>query len=753
MASTLLASGVVAFDVAIDGTNDLHLVFARARETTEFPAGIYYSKTRRSITSWSTAKPLYSSKYYRSMIPPIGISGPAVVFNQDLMHVNITTIEDNDEIQVIAGWENPAIKRLYYAQSFDDGTNWDAPIEIVSPSDELINITPQEFQTIFTSSVVMQLWQVSEPGGNCSLFYRTSEDKGQQWSVQQSLEEIFGHCPEKLSWIATDNDQIIFVAGKQNVITLIAWNGKEWSLPQSQDGLNQLINEDTLDLISFESYDTVLSGNTLFVIGKDNTSSQDIWITQKVLGDLNNWYGAGVSWSNLNIQNIESNAITDLQGFKGDKNQFHFAWTQPDSSSPEKSLLQLMTVAESGSVEITTILDNLEGTASQLATTSVLESDRMALMWRGGTFGHLYSAWVFLTQITNSVGWSKPEQAGSTQIGHSPAITKMSNSKLIAVYSIPFSNESGIYWMESENGGETWSVSHKISNITLSEDCPQVLNPQPLVDAENNIHIMYECSTFEGGIGPLSLYSIQSNDLGETWSQPALINDRPTSWSRIFRDNKNQIHRLWKTNDEKTGLWHSFSSDSGNSWSSPQNFALVEESDGATDATMDMDGNINVLQAYNLISGKSLVNYYRWTGDKWINLPSVDLSAAGEGNITAIASGIDSNSNLQLAVAFNSIQNVQISTEIILTRYPLSISESTAEISDNEIVVSSKPENTIPNPEEQTPTSTIQPVSTPSLPLNLSPSQGVPAGLSAIVGVLISLIFIVAAFIFMRRKK
>ena len=751
LGSNLLASSVVAFDVTIDENNDTHLIFTRARETSELPAGVYYSKTRSGISSWSTAKPLYTSKYYRSMISPEGVTGPAVVFNLDLTHVNIATSNINGEIHVFAGWDNPDIKRLYYSKSADDGSNWEDPVEIVSPSSELINITPKKLRSIVTADGIMQLWEITEPGGNCSLFYRTSEDQGQQWSYQQSLDSVFGQCPDQLSWTPINNNQILFITGKQNVITLIVWNGKDWSIPQSQDGLNQLINSDTLDLISFNSYDTLLSDNTLYIIGTDNTSSQDVWITQKSLGDVNTWFEGNISWSPINIQNLEGVKVNDLQGFPGTNGLFHFVWTQPNSTTLNTSMLQLLSVSPNGPNGITTIRDNLEGNATQLSTAATVENDRLALLWQGGKFGHLYSAWVFLTQATNPVGWSQPGQVSNTQIGYSPSIAKMNDQRLFAVYAVPFSEEWGIFWLTSDDGGETWSQPQKINSVTPNEDCPQILKPNPLVDNTGNIHVLYICSTYEGGSGALSLNGVLSTDQGENWSEPSLIIGQPTTWSEQFIDLSFNIHRLWKINDGKTGLWHSFSNDNGNTWSNPENFALLEELDGATNATIDQDGQIHVFQAILSDTGDSSVGYYRWTGEKWINIQSLDLSAAGEGQISSIASGVDSSNNLQLGVSLTVNQYFPIESKIISASYPLNL--TTTPNDSGNVVETVIPQGTPGNDIQGQITATLEPSPTQPVQIDLSQSQTLPAWLGITAGVILSLFFIVLAFILIRNRK
>jgi hypothetical protein len=751
LGSNLLASSVVAFDVTIDENNDTHLIFTRARETIELPAGIYYSKTRSSISNWSTATQLYTSKYYRSLIAPEGVTGPEVVFNLDLTTVNIATSNINGEIHVFAGWDNPDIKRMYYSLSIDNGSTWDTPIEIVSPSNELINITPKRLKTIVTDEVIMQLWEITEPGGNCSIFYRTSEDQGQQWGYQQTLESVFGQCPDQLSWTRIDNNQILFITGKQNVISLIVWNGNDWSIPQSQDGLNQLINPDTLDLIGFSSYDTLLADNRLFLIGTDNTSSRDIWISQKTLGDVSTWFGGSISWSQIDIQNLEGVTVNDLQGFNGTNNLFHFVWTQPNIATVDQSKLQLLTVSADGTNGISTIRDNLEGIASQLTTAALVDTDRLALLWRGGKFGHLYSAWVFLTQVTNPVGWSQPGQISNTPIGHTPAITQMNDFKLFAVYSVPFSEEWGVFWLISENGGETWSEPQRIDSITSFEDCPQILNPDPLIDNIGNIHVAFICSTYEGGSGALSLNTVQSSDQGKTWSSPTQISGQSTSWIKQFIDSDFKIHRLWKTNDGRTSLWHSFSTDNGVSWSNPENFALIEEFDGATTATIDQDNQLHVFLAIHLDNSNSSINYYRWTGDKWINIQSLDLSAAGEGEVSSIASGIDSSNNLQLGVALTANQYFPVLSKIIHAHYPLNLT-TPPDLTDNTVVTALPQETPVIENSSQG-TATIAPSPTQTVQLDLLPSQALPTWLGISAGVVLSIIFIVFAFILIKKGK
>ncbi len=749
-APATIASAVVAFDFDIDENNQVHLIYTRALDTPEIPAGIFYQRSLGGLSSWTDARLIYESKYYRSMIPPEGENGQIVATGSDLMHVNVTTKMVDGSATIFLGWENPYLRRLFFDVSRDNGQTWGQPQEIISPSQDLILITPANLETIFLTDQVFQIWQMKEPGGNCSLQYRISSNNGVDWTTQQSLDSVFGRCPDTLNWDILSSGELLFIAQNQNTVFLVVWNGSKWSLPQGQTALNQFINPATLDIIEFENISPVVFNDTLFLVGKDKSNSKDIFFTQKKLTNIQEWFSDSSNWSPIQSTLIGSSPITGMSAVRGENGRFHFLITSNNNEKINASNFQILSVSSSESPILSNLQDNLEGLISSITSKTSPLGDRTVALWQGGKLGQIYSKWAFLDQIDNPVGWSSENQIQTSSTGQFPALASTKDNEYVGLFSNSFDDQKGLFFIKSEKGGENWSVPTQILDLTSLESCPFLDQSSIAADHLDNIYLLFECSTFPGGIGDLSMFSMQSTDLGISWSEPSLVVEKPVTWNQIILDNENSIHRLWKIEEQETSIWHSYSLDQGNNWSAPTNLALLEEKSGPTSATSDADGKIHLLQTYYSPDGNSVVAYYIWDGSKWINSQNLDLGTAGFGVIHDIVAGIDSNNNLQVGIAFNTTANNVDSGTLITANYPLSIEN---------LPVENNPEN--PSPINNTITTTTvdnaTQVAGPSqtvIPeeLNKQPSKNPASFLSIIVGVGISFVFIVVILFFMRNK-
>jgi len=745
-----IASSAVAFDFDIDENNQVHLIYTRALDTPEIPAGIFYQRSLGGLSSWTDARVIYESKYYRSMIPPEGETGQISASNSDQMHVNVNTKTIDGKITVILGWENPYLRRLFFDLSQDNGQTWGQPQEIIAPSQELILITPANLNTIFLTDQVLQLWEMKEPGGNCSLQYRTSSNYGLDWTTQQSLDSVFGRCPETLHWDVLSTGELLFTAQNQNSVFLVVWDGSKWSLPQGQSALNQFINPATMDIIEFDRINSVVINDTLYLIGKDKFNSEDIFFTQKKLTNIQEWFSGSSNWSPIQTSLIGQTPITGLTAVPGKNGKFHFLLTTKNEEKINSSDLQILSINTTGSISISDLQDNLEGQISSIRSETNPQSGRTVVFWQGGRLGQIYNKWAFLDQIDNPVGWSPENQIQTTSTGQFPSITITKDNEFLGVFSNSFDGQRGLFLTKSSKNGENWSAPDQILDLESLENCPFLDQPNFVADGGENVYLLFACSTFPGGIGDLSLFAMKSTDLGNSWSAPALVVAQPVTWNKILVDQKNTIHRLWVIEDQKTSIWHSYSSDQGVNWSAPVNFALLEDKSGPTAATIDPDGKIHLLQTYYGANGGSLVAYYVWDGTKWFNSQSLDLGTAGFGEIHNIAAGIDTNNHLQVGIAFNSSSNNIDSGKLISANYPLSIESIPV---DNSQPIPTPSENTLATTNIDNSNQNGNPTQTP-IPqvLNKEPGRNAASFLSIIIGVGISLIFIVVILFFLRKK-
>lgn len=747
-AQTLLASGAVSFDIEVDVNNVAHLIYARGRDSSDNPAGIYYRNSPGSLANWSSSRLVYQSKYYRSLLPAPGNAAASFISNK--LNVRVSSGQTNAGPLTVLSWENPSLKKLFFTRSSDGGNNWEEPQEVSSPTQESALITPRDLMTIFLGNTSLQIWSLSEPGGNCGMVYRTNSDSNTDWSSPQSLEQVFGSCPDGLRWKNVDNKEIVFFIDKQNSVSLVAWNGTQWSQPQNENQINQFSNPITLDLITFSQLSTGLVNSTIYLVGKDEGGSGDIWVTSKQLEDTGQWYGNEASWSSPEVFSLDNPGVRNISFLDNAGKNFWFVVTGP-TSNEGRSFLAVQNVLDSGPSTFVTVLDNIDGGTHQMTAMTVPAVNRASFLWSGGRFGELYYAWVDLTQTSNPVGWSNPTQLQSRLSASSPDIINAGEQSLFAVFSSPVSSSASLFWISSQNGGETWSDPTAIPSIDdLSEQCPVIRNPQVIISNDTNIQVIFTCETFTQGSGSLGLYGVNSSSNGSEWSQASLISDLPVTWATLLVDSSNVVHRIYKVESGETSLFHSFSSDDGLTWSSPAKFALMEDPSGPTSAVLDSNRHIHVIQTSYTQSGAPELFYYRWTGSEWTTLDALDLNSVEPGRIQAITSGIARNNSLEVGMILNTRKSDLQKSMIITSKYTLGNSE--AVVNEDPITVS-QPTAVVGGNEdvEPTPTMVAEPTFVPGS-LNSNPSSSSSSTGGIIVGILISAIFIVVSIFFIRRK-
>ena len=741
----VIGNGVVAFAITLDESNNVQLIFARARETADAPAGIYYRNSPGSLTNWNASQAIYLSKYYRSMIPPVGSGSAINTSSQTQMHVSINSTSQNGNIVTYVGWENPAIKKLFFSKSVDGGVSWQEPVEVTDASQDLALVTPSDLRMIFHKDTILQIWSLDEPGGNCGIYARTQTIGNDGWSAPESLESVFGSCPDQLRWFSLPSDQILFILTKQNEISLVAWDGIRWSLPQTEDEINQFVNPLTSDLLSLGQIDIQTDGNQLFLAAKDEAASEDIWFTQKMLSGLDQWYRGSSSWSPLRLRGSDLGKITAATAINANSGDFYFLISSIDTISGKSSLNVISDDTTA------TVISALEGQPSGLVSQDVITQNRASVMWSGGMLGQIYTVWVDLSQASNISGWSQPNALQTNFTGFSPAIILSKNGDLYSLFSNPYDPGKGIYWVRSKDNGENWSSPTIIPIYKNLTNCPRIDQISLASFGENSYQAIFICRTYAQANNSLGLFAIQSTDGGENWSPPVLISDRPVTWSQILTDQNQILHRLWKVSTDKTSLFHSFSSDNGQNWTTPTNFALLEGNLSTTKAIIDKNGNIHLFQAYNSGEGPASISYYRWAGKQWTSEQSLNLTNSEKGKISAISAGVDGNGQLHLGFALNTQKSNLDESSFFTSSYDLGTVEQANQPTEVAIIATATDKPVAINSTPQ-PTQIATPIFDPGT-INTSPSSNQPNYLGVVIGVFISIIFIIAATIFIRRKN
>ncbi len=747
-----ISSGVTAFDVSFDVSNQINLVYLRALDTVDLPSGIYYQKTQGNFQRWGTSNILYQSKYFRNQLPPNNSTAAQSSIESNWSHVDIETGKAD---QFYVSWENPALKRLYYRYSDTNGNSWTEPENISGPSADNTYLTPQKLQTVNLPQHAMQIWQLSEPGGNCSLQYRVSLEEQNIWSPQQSLANLINECPDNISWFPTGQADTLFVFSGENKFTILAWNGERWSLAQSQTELNQFTNPNTFQSLDFNQFATTINFPEIHTIAVDETSG-DVWYSHKSFGNLETWYNTINEWSTISNLVITEKNITNLESFNGLNGNPTFIWSVEDNKDDGRifSKLQIAEIQSDGFVPgYISVRNNLSGKISNLSVKTNLSKERLALIWQGGIYGQFINTWADLNELNNPVGWSEIATDTTFPAIHSPTLTNATGSDVYAIFSTQFQEDRGIYSRLSTDAGETWMESELLFSGLDIGDCPVIKNPE--IDMNGDTYaLLYTCYTDSGGIGPLSLNFVSSNDAGQTWSTPKLVAEGEILWSKLIRSNTGLLHQLWMVYNGETALFHSYSLDNGLTWLSRTNFSLIEGKYPAINVSVDHTGQLHVLHAVPQINNNTVIEYQIWNGSSWINGDNLELFTYQSQDNLLLTSTIDNNQNLTIGIIISSSSVEPDTNQLITARYALGI-EPPGEMPIPPVSTPTENTTTEINQDSNLPDSENNPIlePTPVPVINNQQSENTNAWLGIVFGSVAAFGLIVLIFLFIKRKN
>jgi hypothetical protein len=265
-------------------------------------------------------------------------------------------------------------------------------------------------------------------------------------------------------------------------------------------------------------------------------------------------------WSTL--ENISMSSTTpDLPAMAVDaEGQLHMLWAEPEMSGSTKKVLryaQREGTEERDWTRPVTIMALLEDSVEQ-PTLAVL-GDFVHALWNDIGSGEIWHSRAFVQDASSAAGWSTPqplpvpESKGSSGTVSWPHIVAQ-GGVLHAVYAVPANEGRGIYYLRSEDEGESWLLSGRVFDAEeagwLAADTPRLA-----VDAEKTVHVVWSHASLSASQPPRGIYYASSHDDGETWSEPFLVAEGAYAWPRVEVGGPGQVHVLWS---EATGggVWH-----------------------------------------------------------------------------------------------------------------------------------------------------------------------------------------------------
>lgn len=609
----LISSKVENFGFTVDDDSNVHIAYVVGQDTDAQKAGVYYTK----ISSEGTVlKPVEmdQSPYFRRSSE---VSGTGE-FDPSLATVGVGRYGSGPESTVLISWNNPVTKRLFLRRSVNGGTDWEEPLEIVSPDERSANQIPQRPAFAVIGDIIHFLWQNNQENASCVQYYQTSTDRGSSWSDRQVLLGELNGCPEQ-NTVYNGADQknfLLFILNSQ--IYLAPFRDGELEAPQVQVGLSSFSDATTYNNVRLQSQQALLAGDQLYFTGAGIGSSSDIWILSRSINTLFIPQGGEATWSNPKVVAQVQDPIKNIWLLASDSDRLHAFWAQPDGmrNNDPGTAIYYGSWTEAAEITPRSILTSPEGTADQPSAV-VDASGRMHVVWSGGKSEELYSSYSDMQQASTQLDWFSPTTLPLTSPAATNPILKVGlDGTLFVAYLTPVNEQRGVYVTRSQDRGATWSVPVLVFDA-VEQNCGMLEHLSYVISAEGTQHLAWMCSTIPGGLGAYALNYARSSDQGLTWTVKQDENEKTLVWGEVAGLSQQNIHLVWiEYTNRAYKLKEQISRDDGGTWSPVEEIDSFNERVGLSVIAVDPGGKIYLLVTLNE-TGNVVLNSRNWNGESW----------------------------------------------------------------------------------------------------------------------------------------
>jgi hypothetical protein len=630
---------VAAYDAVVDSQGGLQLSYVMVGDSASSPAGVYY--TRVSPGEISGTVNIYSSEYFRSL-------------DSTSAHVRIAATKKADTDNIYIAWDDRPQKRIFMAKSLDGGKNWGEVSQITGPEAVTGLSIPFNIEIGVMNDKVLLTWQNGVPGGQCTNYSESSMDGGQQFRQPMKVSGPFALCTQPSEFVLQNQDLSVASFNVQDEISLVAWNGSGWSEPQPQDDIATFTNPVTLDSVIFSCQNPAVRDTTLYVVGCDKGNGGDIWFSSRSLGTLDDWFPPSSVWSapveattiDQNISALSSVASGNntidafwiqtpfLEGDKGTATVQYAQWNGADWSRP----VPIVPQSDRSPVQLNVRADSL---------------GRLLLVWVDGKTGDMFFSWANAERAKNPGEWQSPQYiASNSKANSSPDTLADASGKIIVAYAVPINEHRGIYFVESADGGISWTQPFQVFDAA-SAGWEVVDQPNITLTGDGRLHVLFRrYSLHSEQRQSVGLYYSQSADGGVTWSDPEAVSEDPVFWSQIIGYDRLIVHRLWQQYVRSALVtFHQLSRDGGLTWGQPAVVSSSGVMPGLAALTIDRAGNLDFVQLDS--TDNLFILDHRWDGSGWIYQTPKKLYLKDRSVPSSITANTTSKGNLLVSVSLD----------------------------------------------------------------------------------------------------
>jgi hypothetical protein len=285
--------------------------------------------------------------------------------------------------------------------------------------------------------------------------------------------------------------------------------------------------------------------------------------------------------------------------------------------------------------------DASDGSAYE-PTLAVL-GDRLHVLWSGGPDGKIWYSRAFLSDVDSAGGWEVPRPlpapsgspSDSFETGSSPHLVADAGGTLHALYAVPVNEGRGIYYVRSDDGGETWSDSVPVFGAAEA-GWAAVDEPRLALDGNGVVHATWVRAALAADQPPQGVYYARSEDGGGTWSEARLVAEGAYGWPQVFANGPGTVHLLWNAATGSRTWFHRWTgstvqrnttgsaSDSAvegqnawGGWTRPEQVPGFGNVPGPLGLVADEGGTLHMTGLARNQSGETALLYVTWSEGRW----------------------------------------------------------------------------------------------------------------------------------------
>lgn len=695
---TVLASGVVTFEAVVGPDDRVHVAYIRADDDIETRDGVFYRQSSPGGGSFQSPVFLYGSAYYRKYAGRADFESQAILDEPPQPNVSLLIAETENGIQRLVAWDNPGIKRIFLARTEEGSDEWGEPQELAGPIEESPYTTPHFPELFLVGNRILLQTRLFQSGGACAVAMQASTDYGLNWRNEQPPESLLAGCPLAFKHLgAIEDTEIFFLVNQQQQNILLGLNGRRWSNPQEQRGLQSFSNPDTFNFVQLGCLDVELRGNQLLALACDQAGGGDIWYSEREISDISEWFKSANSWTVVDSIVTELEPSTNLVLVVDSSGGAHAITTQTERGSQAEiaSNFQYLGLQLGEIIGPFEILSNIEGIADQLDLI-VDRNDRLVLAWRSGQEGELFFSSTSANRASARAGWFSAEKWFETEsIGGSPSLVAFSE-EINAAFTIPYNEGRGIYFTRLDGTNDLWAEPKVVFDAAVA-GCPSVADVDLNSNSSGQFHLLWTCSSLPGGTGNFEALYANSWDGGESWSDVLQSWLHPARSAKVVAMEDGSIHALWEEQGEEDLItWHSVSLDGGFSWSEPNTIAFNSTNLGDFEV-IEVDSSLLVYLRMEQVDSQQLILKGKvWNGRRWENLPDFTLAVTELTQLSSWAASSTPEGNLLVAFLGNNLvsRDPGLASQVVFSELELEVVAEPPEIDDVPLDASQN-ENTV----------------------------------------------------------